>query len=189
MKDDLIIRRLEANNSDLKMLHDHCQFHEKESGKNGDIIFTPVQENEDVQDFEIFSQRIVSGLSLPVTNPKWCRYWILTNERQVLGDLSLCSAIPFKSSVHRSLLMMGIQKPVRGLGFGKKMLGKAIQWVAEKPSIEVIDLNVFASNKPAIHLYQSFHFKVQHRIEDRFRLGGEKICDIHMSLIMNKITP
>jgi len=54
--------------------------------------------------------------------------------------------------------------------------------LVQQPSIEWIDLYVFAHNQPAIELYSKAGFVKVGRVVDLFRIKGQKIEDIHMTL-------
>jgi ADP-ribose pyrophosphatase YjhB (NUDIX family)/ribosomal protein S18 acetylase RimI-like enzyme len=73
-----------------------------------------------------------------------------------------CDLSPLKPDgfTHVARLGMGVLKTHRERGVGKTLLGKAIQKAAAM-GLERLELEVFASNHIAIHLYERFGFQVE----------------------------
>ena len=85
---------------------------------------------------------------------------------------------------HCGRLGMGVRQNFRGMGIGKKLLTAAIKKAHEK-KIERIELDVFASNKVAIKLYERAGFVVEGVKEKARKLDGvydDVIC-MALSLI------
>lgn len=85
------------------------------------------------------------------------------------GDLKLAHAIGLKASLHRALLMMGIEKSHRAKGLGSALMREALSWARQHPTLEWVQLNVFAYNEPAKALYRRFGFKEIGTNMDLFR--------------------
>ena len=62
------------------------------------------------------------------------------------------------------------------------LLHAAIDWAKHQPSIAWIDLGVFSDNPGAQALYTRHGFEVLGRMPDRFRVDGESLEDISMTL-------
>ena len=82
--------------------------------------------------------------------------FVAVADNEVIGwcDISPLKHEGFK---HRGELGMGIHKRYRGMGIGQDLITCAIQKAKEK-GLERIELEVFASNVPAIKLYEKMGF-------------------------------
>jgi ribosomal protein S18 acetylase RimI-like enzyme len=58
----------------------------------------------------------------------------------------------------------------------------AIGFAKQADTLVWLDLHVFGHNAPAIALYRSLGFAETGRIEDRFRVEGQSIDDLLMTL-------
>jgi RimJ/RimL family protein N-acetyltransferase len=86
------------------------------------------------------------------------------------------------SELHRVNLGMGIIAPYRRQGGGGLLLTEAIDWARHQPTIDWIDLGVFSDNPGARALYEGHGFTAVGRVDDRFRVDGESLDDISMTL-------
>ncbi|KYD19897.1 GNAT family N-acetyltransferase [Caldibacillus debilis] len=62
---------------------------------------------------------------------------------------------------HQGSFGMSVRSGFRGQGVGKALLGCLIGWAENHPRLEKINLEVFARNRAAIGLYESFGFTVE----------------------------
>jgi len=177
-----------AQLSDLPLYREHLRRHGQESGRDGDVIFSPYEEPWD-RPLETLQIEKESKWPLSVTEPGWERCWILTDGNQIYGDLKLVHTLGLKTSLHRAILMMGIERSQRGKGWGKRMIETALTWASQQPSLDWVQLNVFAHNVPARRLYRSFGFGEVGTNRDLFRVYGQKIDDIEMSLCLKEKAP
>ena len=116
----------------------------------------------------------------PVALPGWERAWAIREGTVIVGHLNLKGA-PLASGLHRVTLGMALERAHIGQGHGRRLLEAAIIW-ARKEGISWIDLGVFAANGPAIALYTKLGFVETGRKRDFYRLKGQMIEDIEMSL-------
>lgn len=99
------------------------------------------------------------------------QFMALDSDGKVVGWCDILR-IPFPGFEHCGRLGMGIIKEYRGQGIGKMLLEKAITEARHRGFIK-IELEVFASNIPAINLYKKFGFKSEgRRIKTRFLDGN-----------------
>lgn len=169
-----------ARAADCKALWDHSNIHFVESGRDGDFIFNPFEEPWDTP-FEKYEAHVVKEWDCPLSETGWSRTWILTDGEKIFGDLTLKPLVRLKTSSHRALLMMGMQRAIRRQGYGSKLMATAVAWASEN-KIEWLQLNVFANNSPAQALYQNFGFVECGRVKDMFRIHGTSVDDITMVL-------
>ena len=79
---------------------------------------------------------------------------VINNE--VVGWCDICP-LKHEGFKHRGELGMGVLPRYRGLGIGQQLVSRTIQRAKEN-GLERIELEVFASNAPAIKLYEKMGF-------------------------------
>jgi len=80
----------------------------------------------------------------------------IENELIGVADLKL----GFGAERHVGLFGITVRKEFRGQGIGKELMKRVIAVAKENlPTLEIITLSVFADNKVARNLYQSFGFR------------------------------
>jgi RimJ/RimL family protein N-acetyltransferase len=101
---------------------------------------------------------------------------------QVVGDLSLardCWAL----TGHVASLGMEIKKGYRNKGIGTRMMQHALEWAMSR-QVYRVELEVFAENLPAIHLYQKFGFEVEGRKRHAVYKWGRYLDMLVMGLLL-----
>jgi ribosomal protein S18 acetylase RimI-like enzyme len=176
------IRILET--PDLAMVARHRLRHSRENGRDGDYIFAPVEEEPPINDTDL--RRESEALSREISIPDWQRGWILTDEREIYGELILVHRPPLKTCLHRCMLMMGLERAARQRGWGSKLMEEGIRWAKQQPSLHWVQLFVFESNAPAKALYEKFGFKSGGTTLDKFRVFGASLDDTEMNLRLKK---
>lgn len=168
---------------DISKLYEHMDRETSESGRNGDLIFFPFEQSmKEIHSFETFQKSLQQNLVKDVSELGWERNWIVTDEEKIYGHLKLKHMLGIKSSLHRILLSMGIERSHRNRGFGTQLMQVALDWAAQQRSLDYVNLNVFSHNEPAIYLYKKFGFEQIGKNDDLFRVHGQRINDIMMSL-------
>ena len=168
-----------ASIDDMEMLWNHQKRHGKESGNNGDVIFSPFEDpwNERL---DILIKDYDRKFKQKVTQKKWGRLWIITDEIKIYGALSLSHHLGLKTTLHRAILMMGIERMHRKQGYGAELIQTSLDWAKEHKTLSWVTLNVFAHNKPAIGLYEKMGFEKVGVNKDLFRVHGQSIDDMEM---------
>lgn len=170
-----------ATSADLDRLADHHFRHTSESGRGGDVVFTPFAQAYRKAASELERERSPSWAK-SVNEPGWGRCWILTDSDEIVGTLELTHRPPLETALHRALLMIGLERAYRGQGWGSKLMSHALSWARQQPTLEWIQLQVFAHNKPAQNLYRKFGFEEAGVRPDLFRVRGPSIDDLAMLL-------
>ncbi len=165
------------------MLNRHRLRHSKENGRDGDFIFAPTEEEHPMREDEL--KKEAEALAKPVTTPGWLRVWIVTDEIEILGEITLIHRPAMKACLHRCLLMMGLERTLRKQGWGSKLVSEAVSWAKREPTLEWITLNVFENNPPAKALYMKSGFEAVGTTKDLFRVFGKSIDDTEMVLKLN----
>ncbi len=163
---------------DRRPFEDHLARVRAESGRGGDLPFTPSTPADHVDpaklDFEAYGR--------PLTEPKWRRAFVLVTEAGwIVGHVDL-QGDQFRAGLHRCELGIGIERPYRGRGFGRQLLQNAIELARASQTIEWIDLYVFGHNATARALYRNLGFTAAGAVTDRFRIDGRSIDDVIMTL-------
>lgn len=87
-----------------------------------------------------------------------------------------------KSLQHVAELNMAVHLGWQNQGIGKLLLERIIDWAKDSKSIRKIQLNVRATNSPALHLYKKMGFEEEGRLKNRVRVKDEYVDDIVMGL-------
>ncbi|MES2964259.1 MAG: GNAT family N-acetyltransferase [Bdellovibrionota bacterium] len=171
-----------ATVADAKTCYAHTMRHFAESGVDGDIVFHPMLDSWNSREMKDCVDKFDESWSKPITEMGWERMWLLFDgPDRVVGHASLRSPHS-PSGLHRSMLGIGVERHVRGGGWGRKLMQAAISWARDQSSLDYIDLYVFTHNTKAHALYESLGFKEIGTTHDLFRVGSQIIDDIHMVL-------
>ena len=119
--------------------------------------------------------------STDIDDVAWRRAWGLFDEDELVGHLYLAGGM-LRSELHRVHMGMGIRRSYRRQGGGTLLLETGIEWARNQPVIDWIDLGVFSDNPGAQALYARHGFQVLGRTPDRFRVDGQSLDDISMTL-------
>lgn len=174
-----------ANSDNFKLYWEHLRRHYTESGRDGDLIFSPNEKPWDLP-FEEFTKEKKEKWSKNTNQVGWERVWIITDADGVYGDLKLVHLPALESCLHRATLMMGIERSHRKRGFGSKLMSTAIAWAKQQPTLAWLQLFVFDHNLPAKKLYGKFGFEQQGVVPDMFRVFGNQISDVTMALKLKR---
>ncbi|GJM19620.1 MAG: acetyltransferase [Phycisphaeraceae bacterium] len=100
----------------------------------------------------------------------------------IVGD---CIVRPekYRRLAHNATIGLGLADGWRGVGLGRAVMDASIDWSRAHPALRRLELQVFASNAPAIGLYESLGFEREGRHPDRVVMpGGRAIGEIRMAL-------
>lgn len=112
----------------------------------------------------------------------WGRTWGLFDGKTIVGHLDLKGG-NIESELHRATLGIAIESAHCDRGHGRRMMETAIAW-ARDHGIAWIDLGVFSTNTRAHALYRKLGFVEVGTTRDRFRVDGDPIDDIAMTLAL-----
>ncbi len=88
-----------------------------------------------------------------------------------------CQGHAKRRAVHRGTIGIGVAPTHRGVGLGRALLGAIIDWARAHPTLEKLDLGVFADNRRAIRLYESLGFAHEGLRVREARLGQGRYRD------------
>ncbi|MFJ7917219.1 MULTISPECIES: GNAT family N-acetyltransferase [unclassified Lysinibacillus] len=124
------------------------------------------------------------------------REWIqakITNERETIfiaqyqGEIVgwlVFQSPQRKRLAHTGTFGMMVLNKYRGLGIGKRLIEKLLEWAENNPYIEKISLGVFSTNERAIALYKKMGFVEEGRKINEIKLQDNKYID---DILMYKI--
>lgn len=78
---------------------------------------------------------------------------------------------------HVTTFAMSVHPDWRGRGVGTALLDSFVQWVAENPRLDKIELHVHDDNAPALALYRKFGFKTEGRRVGAVQYDNNRLID------------
>ena len=155
----------------------HFKRHRAESGR-GDPHFLPFAPDDPEGpkgiDLEV--------LGRSVSERGWQRCWVaVAGDGEIVGHVEL-KGDGLSSGLHRCELGIGIERPYRRGGLGRRLMAPAIDFARRTETLAWVDLRVFAHNAPGRALYQKLGFVEVGILVDRFRIDGQTIDDAIMTL-------
>ncbi|WP_420573997.1 GNAT family N-acetyltransferase [Kordia sp.] len=98
---------------------------------------------------------------------------------ELVGNIDLTGSKRSKIS-HTAMLGMGIHENCRNQGLGKILIKCALEWAKNQSKLELIWLDVYASNAIGYNLYQKMGFQISGTIKDFFKQEEIYIDKIQM---------
>lgn len=167
-----------AEVADIPATMAHFARHGDESGRGGDLVFSPMTDGNSWRDLA-YGEKARVKWERNLSEPGWERVWLLENGFQICGHVVLFgSGLP--ASLHRCTLAIGLEREARSQGWGRALMEECLRWCQSQAPLEWVDLYVFSHNNPARALYKSLGFQEIGTTEDLFRVHGKKIADVHM---------
>jgi RimJ/RimL family protein N-acetyltransferase len=102
---------------------------------------------------------------------------------QIIAVLN-CTGGRRKATRHEARLGISVHKEWRNRGLGHRLMARAVEWARGTGIITRVELEVFARNAPAIHLYEKFGFATEGRRRRAFYKNGEYIDSLIMALLL-----
>ncbi len=155
----------------------HFKRHRAESGR-GDPHFLPFapDDPEGPKGIEL------EALSRPPGERGWQRCWVaIVDGVKIVGHVNLKGS-GLSAGLHRCELGIGIERPHRGGGLGRRLMAAAIGFARGVEALAWIDLQVFAHNAPGRALYLDLGFVEVGTVVDRFRIEAQSVDDVIMTL-------
>lgn len=161
---------------DLEALQDHFSRHRVESG-GAENHFMPFAPN----DPDGPRGLDVASLDLRLDERGWQRWFVAVRDDLIVGHVNL-KGDHLRAGLHRCELGIGIERGYRGQGLGRRLMSTAITFARDVDSLAWVDLRVFAHNTAGRALYRSLGFTEVGTMVDRFRIEGDVIDDVIMTL-------
>jgi len=161
---------------DTPLLHEHMARHLTESGGENAHFLPYAPESADLP-----TKPDLEGTQKDIAQPNWRRWFIAVVSNQAIVHVDLKGS-GLRTGLHRCELGLGIESQYRAQGLGRRLMETAISFAVNESQLSWIDLRVFAHNTSGINLYRSMGFQETGRCIDQFRIEGETIEDVSMSL-------
>ena len=170
---------------DLPLFDAHFARHRAESGR-GEPHFMPYAPGAATGPKGLKAERFSLGLD----KTGWERWFAAWDESgtSIIGHVDL-KGDGHGAGLHRCELGIGIERPYRRRGLGRRLMQTVIQFAREAPTVSWLDLRVFAHNHPARALYKGLGFRELGTYVDRFRVAETSIDDVMMTLSVDTSAP
>jgi len=155
----------------------------RDNGADGAPLFQPQARGAEWHAAERM-EMMARTIEAPVGGRNWRRFWLaLDGEGAIAGHVDL-RALPDPYTPHRALLGLGVHRDHRRRGLGRFLLRVARDWALAQSQLEWVDLDVLAANRVAWGLYVEAGFTPVATFTDKFRIDGESIDEIHMTMAL-----
>ncbi len=104
-------------------------------------------------------------------------------EEELVCSANLC-AEPKARLAHNCELGITVRKKLWGLGAAGILMQELIDFAKNRSMLRAIHLGVYATNEPAIRLYQKFGFQTVGRLKDYFSVDGHYYDELLMDLYL-----
>lgn len=132
------------------------------------------------QPSELSDENVLNTISACLRDKKGV-YLVAECEDLIVGHAFL-ETFQLQSLSHIADLNMAVHSGWQMKGIGTKLLERIIDWAKNSDTLEKIQLNVRASNLPAISLYKKMGFVEEGRLKNRIKIKNRYIDDIVMGL-------
>jgi ribosomal protein S18 acetylase RimI-like enzyme len=132
---------------------------------------------------ELEAADIASRLTLPLSAPGWRRVWVARPDGGLIAAHLVLRGADLVPALHRARVSLGVEPGFQRQGLGESLLRAAIAFAADS-GLAWLELWVFGHNAAAIALYRKLGFAEAGRTVDQFRVGGQSIDDLTMTLAL-----
>ncbi|ABV87528.1 GNAT family N-acetyltransferase [Shewanella pealeana] len=170
----------QATQNDLTSFFSYLNDHLSDNGDGETQLFQPMSKVESSVNAAMKS-RFTAGINTEIFHQGWRRLWLAFDDnKKIVGHIDIRGHAE-NHTKHRVLLGMGVDRSVRRFGIGKQLINQMLEWVADEPLIEFIDLWVLSNNLAAQKLYISTGFQKCGEIKDMFKIDGKSLSYTVMS--------
>ncbi len=121
-------------------------------------------------------------------DPENSTYLVAEASGELIGTLH-CTGLnlPIIEDMARHVADMGVsvREDWRGKGVGTALFRRGIEWARAVGTIERLQLEVFAHNQMAIHIYEKLGFEIEGRRRKAYKRNGEYIDSLTMALLLD----
>ncbi len=110
-------------------------------------------------------------------------YLVAEADGHVVGCLS-CTGGKRRATRHNADFGLSVAPEWRNQGVGTALLGRLVAWADGTGILRRLELEVYAHNAPALHLYQKFGFAEEGRRQGAYLQGGRWIDGILMARLL-----
>ena len=106
-------------------------------------------------------------------------------DRSIVGTLT-CGGGTLEADRHMTALGVYVAKPWRDQGIGRALMARCVAWAQASPVVERVELEVYAQNARAIHLYEQFGFVHEGCKRRLYYQHGSPIDMLIMALLLEQ---
>ena len=92
-------------------------------------------------------------------------------DHQIIGNIDV-TGHHRKAMAHSAVIGMGMVQEWRNTGLGTILMKCVLDWAKANAALELLWLQVYTVNKPAIHLYSKMGFKESGIVKNYFKQDG-----------------
>lgn len=167
----IVIR--EAVPADAEQIVAHMQRISHEPNNNiltgpGEFTFTVEEERQLIEEYTLTDNAIM----------------LVADANGQLIALMHCRGGKRRAARHTASLGITVHRDWRGKGVGSAMMARLIEWATQNPVITRLELEVFTSNQPAIHVYEKFGFQIEGCKRRAYFKDGEYLDAYVMALLL-----
>lgn len=175
----MIIQLLDESRLDL--FFEYLSKHISENGIENTILFLPFSREQSTLP-EALKKQMTEGIYINIFEPNWRKVWIAIEDNgAIVGHIDIKSH-PMLNTGHRVIMGMGVDAAFRGKKIGESLLVFLIDYCRKNEKIEWLDLQVLATNFPAVNLYKKMNFNISATQYDLFRIEGKSYDYLSMTL-------
>ena len=109
--------------------------------------------------------------------------YLVAEEAGVLVGHAFLERLLLAATSHVVRLTIAVHDGHRRRGVGRALMDDLLRWARSNPTVEKVELQVRASNEPAIALYRSLGFVEEGRKTRRLKIAAnEYVDDVYMAL-------
>lgn len=116
--------------------------------------------------------------SLKKIAANWLIYYLAFSDDQLIGSSQI--TLGGRRRLHQGQFGISILPQFRGEGIGFQLADFVINEAKTKLKLNLVTLEVFAANKPALNLYRKLGFREYGRLPNGLKYRGELMDDILM---------
>jgi len=175
------VKIVESKLTDLPPFFEYLSMQLVDNAADDSPLFQPIAKKHS-QITEQLRAKFRDGFEAKVGEPNWRKLWLVKDPNgSVLGHIDL-RHYSGAYSFHRVLVGMGVDRSARQQGLGVKLIESVIEFCQAHDNIDWLDLNVLSNNLPAKNLYLKSGFKIIGEMSDCYRIDGESVSEITMTL-------
>jgi RimJ/RimL family protein N-acetyltransferase len=119
--------------------------------------------------------------------PENSTYLVAEADGEIIGALN-CTGENFPMTramtEHCAELGVSVREDWRNKGVGTALMGAVLAWARAVPVLKRLQLQVFADNESAIHIYKKLGFEIEGCRRNAFQRNGNYIDSVLMALLI-----
>ncbi|WP_439147458.1 GNAT family N-acetyltransferase [Vibrio sp.] len=177
---------VQAEISDLENFYQYLDVQLLDNAGDDSPLFQPIAKH-DCRVSGSLKAKFRNGFDVSIGESGWRKLWVVKDSfGHVFGHIDLRHN-GGDYGFHRVCLGMGVDHSVRKQGLGDKLIESVVQFCRDTQGIDWLDLNVLSDNLPAKNLYLKCGFSIIGEMSDCYRIDGQSISEMTMTLCTKNI--